>query len=75
MPSLDLGVLNSMLENVNARWQAAAPTEEYHLGFTPSAEDHSLAEREQIALANVTQFMAMSAVMAAAPAAYPPTID
>ena len=75
MPSLDLRVLNPMLESVDARWRAAEPPAEHHLGFVPGPGDHSLEQREQIAFSSHRSFIAMSAAMAAAPPAYPPAID
>jgi C1A family cysteine protease len=73
MPGLELGALNEQLRNINARWQAAEAPDEYHLGYDPGPNDHSLEEREGLALANHRQFMAMAA--AAAAPSYPPALD
>jgi hypothetical protein len=74
MPGLELGALNEQLRNINARWQATEAPDEYHLGYDPGPNDHSLEEREGLALANHRQFMAMAAAAAAAPP-YPPALD
>src|SRR5215510_3481864 len=73
MPGLDVGALNATLQNVNARWQAREAPGEYHLGFAPGPEDHTIEERENVARANHRRFMAMAAVPAAPP--YPAALD
>jgi C1A family cysteine protease len=73
MPGLDVGALNQALQDVNARWQAKDAPQEYHLGFAPGPEDHTIEERESLALANHRRFMAMAAAAAAPP--YPVSID
>lgn len=74
MAVLDLGLINTTLANVNARWQAA-PAKQHHLGFVPAANDHTLEQREMIARSNHTRFMASSAASAAAPPSYPTAVD
>ncbi len=74
MATLDLRLLNSVLENVGGRWRAGSAAE-HRLGFVPGPADHSLEQREQIAVSNFTRFVAMSAAMAAAPPSYPPAVD
>jgi C1A family cysteine protease len=73
MPGLNLNDLNEALRNVNARWEAAEVPEEFALGYTPGPQDHSIEERENLAVANNRSFMAMAAEAAAPP--YPPAID
>jgi C1A family cysteine protease len=75
MAVLDLGRLNQILGNVNARWRAAQPTRAHRLGFVPGPADHSLELREQLAISNHTRFMATSAAMAAAAPSYPAATD
>jgi C1A family cysteine protease len=73
MPGLDARALNAELQNVNARWQAKEAPEDFALGFTPGPEDHTIEERESLALANHKRFMAMAAAAAAPP--YPVALD
>jgi len=76
MPPLNVTELNTILRNLNARWEAAEPAAEYHLGYNPGPDDHSLEEREHLAQANHRRFMAMTAVtVAAPPPAYPAAMD
>lgn len=75
MAILDLGRLNEVLGNVNARWTAAQPAGEHRLGFVPGPADQSLEVREQLALSNHTRFMATSGARAAAAPSYPTAID
>lgn len=74
MAVLELKQLNETLKNVGARWAAAQPAQEHHLGFVPGPGDHSLEERASISRDNHTKFMAMSAAVAAPPP-YPAAID
>lgn len=72
MAKLNVSDLNKILRNVNARWEAAEPAAEYHLGFSPGPDDHSLEERESLAHANHRRFMAAAAV---AVPSYPSSVD
>jgi hypothetical protein len=74
MPALNASALNETLRNLNARWEATDAPGQYHLGFAPGPEDHTIEEREQFALANHKRFMAMAAAPAGPPP-YPPAID
>jgi C1A family cysteine protease len=72
MSSIDIKQLKKTLIDVGARWESHDAVEEHGLGYTPGPGDHSLVEREGIALANHKQFMAFSAVVAPA---YPASLD
>ena len=38
---MNVNELNTVLRNVNGRWEATEPRDEYHLGYTPGPTDHS----------------------------------
>jgi C1A family cysteine protease len=72
MADLTFQELSATLEHVSARWKAREKIRNYHLGYAPRQSDPSLEERERMAHAGHTRFMA--AAPGAAPA-YPPTVD
>jgi C1A family cysteine protease len=71
MPTLNSAELKTVLRNVDARWQLDETATEHYLGYHPGPDDHSLEEREMLALANHRRFMA--AMIAARP--YPAAVD
>ncbi len=72
MQTLNAKQLSETLRAVSARWEAGEVEGEYHLGFRPGPEDHSLEERESLALANHKRFMAAAV---AGPPPYPKAVD